>query len=420
MIFAKALSACGEVLLRTAFYRYDFFDGTNKGWLAPRYLSKTCREDWVERYEEAAAQCAGVPHAVSFGAGRMALYAILEALEICSGDEVIVPAFTCVVVPNAALYRGARPVYADISKRTFNVQVEHIEKAITPRTKAIIAQHTFGQPCDIEAILEIGRRHRITVIEDCAHSFGASYKGRRLGAWGDVAFVSTDHSKVLSTSLGGLALCSSPVLAEKLRHIQSRSLRLPWHCRARILLQYGLLAVLNHPRIYWLSRVAIGILGRIGMFFYFHDEERTSRPERYPVRLSNFQAFVGWHEIRDLERNIEHRRHIAGQYRGILKGSKALGEGAYLRYSVLVNRPTMWEERLGKYFTVGRWFSSIAQGRTGDWSAICYQPGSCPNGEFVASHVINFPTHFFIDETAMSRFRWHIEQSGLVNDVMNV
>src|SRR5205823_2123218 len=152
-------------------YRYDFFDGTNKGWLVPRYLLKAYRENWVQRYENAAAQYAGVPYAVSFGAGRMALYAILEAIDIENGDEVIIPAYTCVVVPNAIIYRGSKPLYVDISKQTFNIQSESIEKAITERTKAILLQHTFGQPCDIEAILAIARRHRLIVIEDCAHAF---------------------------------------------------------------------------------------------------------------------------------------------------------------------------------------------------------------------------------------------------------
>lgn len=415
----RILRELEEIIFRRGLYRYDFFDGTNKGWLVFEYVLAKFKDDWISAYEDAIARHGGVPYAISFGAGRMALYAILEALDIGNDDEVILPAYTCVVVPNAILYRGAKPVYVDICQDNFNIDVSKIEKVITPRTKAILAQHTFGQPCDIESISEIARRHGLTVIEDCAHAFGASFKGRRLGAWGDVAFVSTDHSKVLSTSIGGFVICASRPLAEKIRRIQGRSPYLPWHCRLRIVLQYSLSALLNRPRIYWFGRILIGMLQGAKLFFYFWDELKVSRPKLYPVRLSNFQAFVGWHEIQDLERNIRHRRDVASHYREILAGeSGGLVDGAYLRYSLLVNSPERWEQTIGKYFTVGRWFSSVAQGRMDRWGEIEYRPGLCPVAEFIALHIINFPTHFLIDGKAVKRFRDLVARNGLKTDII--
>src|SRR5678815_5674598 len=102
--------------------------------------------------------------------GRVALYAILEAAGVTSG-EVVVPAFTCVVVPNAILYAGARPVYAEIEPETFHFDLEKLESRLTPRTRAILAQNTFGLAPPIEELREIARRRGLLLIEDCAHGF---------------------------------------------------------------------------------------------------------------------------------------------------------------------------------------------------------------------------------------------------------
>lgn len=410
-----------DLILRRRWYRYGFFDGTNKRRLAARYVLGEYTRDWIPAYEKAIAEYVGTGDAVGFGAGRMALYAILEALDVGPGDEVILPAYTCVVVPNAILYRGAKPVYVDIDKDTFNIETRSIEKAVTPRTKAILAQHTFGRPCDIETILDIARRRHLVVIEDCAHAFGASLKGRRLGTFGDFAFVSTDHSKVLSTSVGGFVLCASGSDARKIRQVQDRACPLPWHCRLRLVFQYACLTFLTRPAVYWIGRVVIAILERMRVCFYFRDELNTRRPKLYPTKLSNFQAFVGWHEIQDLERNIAHRRAVAQEYHDILLGKReALTEGAYLRYSLLVDSPERCERAIGKYFTVGRWFSAVAQGRTSDWDEIGYQPGSCPVAEFVATHIINFPTHFLIDRKALERFGALVAESRRRGEVLGV
>ncbi|MEO8086120.1 MAG: aminotransferase class I/II-fold pyridoxal phosphate-dependent enzyme, partial [Bacteroidota bacterium] len=109
--------------------------------------------------------------------GRVGLYALLKSMNVGKGDEVIIPAFTCIVVPNAILYLGAKPVYVDIDNRTYNINVDLIEEKITPRTKVIIAQNTFGLPPDIETILKIGQKNNLRVLEDCTHGFGGHTGG---------------------------------------------------------------------------------------------------------------------------------------------------------------------------------------------------------------------------------------------------
>ncbi|MFN6946977.1 MAG: DegT/DnrJ/EryC1/StrS family aminotransferase, partial [Cytophagaceae bacterium] len=116
-------------------------------------------------------------------------------MRISQGDEVILPGFTCIVVPNAIIYLGAKPVYVDINSETFNIDPQLIEENITEKTKAIIAQHTFGIPADMDKILHIANKHNLFVIEDSCHALGSKYKGKYVGSFGDAAFFSSQWSK---------------------------------------------------------------------------------------------------------------------------------------------------------------------------------------------------------------------------------
>ena len=120
---------------------------------------------------------------------------------IGEGDEVLVQAFTCVAVPNSVLWAQATPVYADIDA-TLNIDPIDVEKKITNRTKAIIVQHTFGIPADMDALVALAKKHNILLIEDCAHSLGATYKGKKVGTFGDAAFFSFGRDKVVSSVFG--------------------------------------------------------------------------------------------------------------------------------------------------------------------------------------------------------------------------
>src|SRR3954466_13708636 len=157
----------------------------------------------------------GVPpdHVTLFWKGRVALYAILRALGIGRGDEVIVPAFTCVAVPNAVLYTGATPVYVDIDEATYTIDPAAAEAALSPRTRAVLAQNTFGLSADLDALAAVARPHGAFVIDDCTHGLGGTYKDRPNGAAAGAAFYSTQWSKPMSTGLGGFAVTADPGLA---------------------------------------------------------------------------------------------------------------------------------------------------------------------------------------------------------------
>jgi len=119
--------------------------------------------------------------------GRSALFVFLKSLQLKAQDEIIMQSFTCNAVANPIIWAGARPVYVDIDE-TFNIDLKSLQKNINQNTKAIIIQNTFGIPAQIERIVELAKKNNILVIEDCAHALGATYKGQKVGTFGDIAF----------------------------------------------------------------------------------------------------------------------------------------------------------------------------------------------------------------------------------------
>ena len=188
--------------------------------------------------------------AFSFWKGRVALYAILKALKVGAGDEVIAPGFTCVVVANAIRFAGAKPVFVDIESQGYNLDPERVEGAITPRTRAVIIQHTFGIPARIKEVQAICDQHGLDLIEDCAHVFGSNMNGTPLGSIGKAAFYSSQWSKPYTTGLGGVATTSDDPLAAALSDIHATFRLPPSSARGKVVLQVKLYDWLFSPRLY--------------------------------------------------------------------------------------------------------------------------------------------------------------------------
>lgn len=386
--------------------RYSIFSGTNTwsecaGAVAALIgLRPLLEGPAIAEYERSFAEAAGTRYAFSFAAGRQALYRLLEALDIGTGDEVILPAFTCVVVPNAILYRGARPVFVDIAPGTFNIDPGLIAAQVTPRTRAIIAQHTFGRVCDIDAVSRVAERHRLPVLEDCAHALGAALRGRKAGSLGQAAFFSTDHSKVISTSTGGMITTDDPGLAARLRSLQQGTPFLPAARVRRILATFVLEYALLHPAAYPLGRWVQRAGGRLGAWAYFPDELLLEKPAAYPfpARLSNAQAEIGKSQLALLPENLAWRRRAADAYRTAAGAPAEAGQGepaadAALRYTFLAEDRRAWELLYRDVLDMGIWFTSVVQGRDRDLEAVGYRLGSCPVAETAARHCVNLPTH---------------------------
>lgn len=171
-------------------------------------------------FEKAFAAYCGAEHCIGCGNGLDALMLALKALGVGGGDEVIVPSNTFIATALAVTYTGATPVFVEPDIRTYNIDPSRIEAAITPRTKAIMPVHLYGQPADMDPIMDIARKHGLYVVEDCAQAHGAAYKGRRIGTFGDAAGFSFYPGKNLG-ALGdaGAAITNDKALAAKIRSL---------------------------------------------------------------------------------------------------------------------------------------------------------------------------------------------------------
>ena len=174
----------------------------------------------VHEFEAAAAQYIGVKHAIGCASGTDALQVAMMALGVGSGHEVITTPFTFVATAETIVLLGADPVYVDIDPKTFNIDVSKIEARITPKTKAIIPVHLYGQPVDMDPLMAIAAKHNIPVIEDAAQAMGAEYKGKKVGSIGTIGAISFFPSKNLGAfGDAGLIVTNDDHLAEQLRMI---------------------------------------------------------------------------------------------------------------------------------------------------------------------------------------------------------
>ncbi|MBU4222562.1 MAG: DegT/DnrJ/EryC1/StrS family aminotransferase [Euryarchaeota archaeon] len=174
----------------------------------------------VKDFEAAFADHTGTSHAVAVNSGTAALHAALLSHNIGAGDEVITTPFTFVATSNSVLFTGARPVFADIDEKTFNIDPESIIEKITPRTKAIIPVHLYGQAADMKKIMEIAEDHDLIVIEDACQAHGATYEGRKVGSFGTGTF-SFYPTKNMTTGEGGMITTDDKNIAQRARMIRS-------------------------------------------------------------------------------------------------------------------------------------------------------------------------------------------------------
>jgi len=184
----------------------------------------------VEAFEQEFADYCGVKHCIGVGNGLEALHLILRAMEIGAGDEVIVPANTYIASWLAVTHAGATPVPVEPDERTYNIDPAKIEQAITPKTKAIMVVHLYGQTADMDPINVIAKKHSVKVIEDCAQAHGARYKGRRAGSLGDAAGFSFYPGKNLGAiGDGGAVTTNDHELADHIKVLRNYGSKIKYH-----------------------------------------------------------------------------------------------------------------------------------------------------------------------------------------------
>jgi perosamine synthetase len=209
-------------------------DGNEK-----KYVNECLNTNWisskgkyVKTFEDNFANYIGVNHATSVCNGTVALHLALVTLGIGQGDEVIVPSFTYIASVSSITFSGAKPVFVDSLEDTWQMSPDDIERKITDKTKAIMAVHIYGYPCDMEAICKIAKKHDIFVIEDCAEAFGSKFNDRYAGTFGDISTFSFYGNKTITTGEGGMVVTNDETLYDRAYHFKMHGLakyREYWH-----------------------------------------------------------------------------------------------------------------------------------------------------------------------------------------------
>jgi perosamine synthetase len=358
-------------------------------------------QDWrdpapVLAFEEAFAAFNASANAFAFSAGRAALSACLEALDIGADDEVILPGYTCVVVPNAMIYRGIRPVYADIELDTYGLDAAGLARLVTPRTRAVLLHHLYGLVSrDYEAIVGFARQRGLAVIEDCAHSTGATWRGRPVGNLGDVAFYSSEQSKVFNTVMGGVAVTNDATMAERLARIQHRVGNQAIELTRRLLRNVPMLYYTYKSPHRWLARDLVELFSAQHRLVSTPAlEEQGGKPTGYGAAMAPPIAAIGLNQLAKIAGYNHRRRAAAARW-----DTWALARGltpplvipdsvpVFLRYPVMVS-PSKKLDR--------RWAADDLGVDLGVWFRTQIHPvvrsvAGCPNAERAVAGCVNLP-----------------------------
>jgi len=355
-----------------------------------------------------------------FWKGRVALYAILKAIGVKKGDDVILPAFTCVVVVNPIIYLGAKPIYVDVDPVTFNMDVSKLEKKITPMTKIILAQNTFGLSSDLDSILEIAKKHNLWVIEDCAHGFGGTYKGRKNGTVADAAFFSAQWNKPFSTGIGGIAVTKNEELAEKLKELEEKALKPSLKEELTLKALLFIRKKLLKPSMYWYALKVYRQFSRWNLILGSSQGYELEKPVEPPDFLKGFTETQAREGLKYFEKvngeyridlMVKHRKKIAGFYKEILLDmgfeppyEPEYADHTYLKFPLLVkDRRKFFQLAQEEKIELGDWFLSPIHPIMAKFELWNYSWGTNPVAEFASCHIVNLPTHNEIDENYVDR-----------------
>lgn len=358
----------------------------------------------VEEYEQSFARTTGSRYAIGFMKGRMAFYAALKALKIGQNNEIIMPGYTCMVVPAAVIHLGAKPVYIDIEPDYCTLNPDKLEAALTSRTKAVMIQHTYGWPnTGMERIMDFCKQHGLAMIEDCCHALGTFYQERHVGNFGVAGFFSTQWSKPFTTGLGGVLVCNDAEYRDRIRQIRDEQAEFPSSYFAAQLAWQGIIYdLLVYPEtkalaqnIYrWLTRRSI-ITGSTS------SAEYSLRNNFQFLRMCEVQAAAGLYELRQHEAVLEYRRQLALWYAEELtkdgwdvpdwpENSKV----TLLRFPLRVpNKKVLLQEAEKHFVELGDWFVRPLHSHLAPQEDFGYSNGQCPEAERAAQEIINLPTH---------------------------
>lgn len=256
-----------------------------------KLVNEVLRSGWlsmgpmVVEFEKRFADYIGVKHAVAVNSGTSGLHLCIRSCDIKKGDEVITTPFSFISSSNCILFENARPSFVDIDPETMNIDVDKIESSITKNTKAILPVHVFGQPCEMDAIMDIAEDHDLYVIEDACEAIGAKYNGQKAGTFGDVSVFAFYPNKQMTTGEGGIIVTDDDDIAKSCRSLrnQGRSEDAEWLDHVSLGYNYRLDEMS--------SAVGIGQINRIEELL----EKRASVADRYTERLAGVEGVTIQH-----------------------------------------------------------------------------------------------------------------------------
>jgi len=354
-------------------------------------------------FEEEFKKYLGVKYTISFNSGRSSLMAILNSLGLEKNDEILLQAFTCNAAANPIIWSGLKPIFVDCNEKTFNIDVDDLQKKISSRSRTIIVQHTFGLSADMDEIMNICQEHNLILIEDCAHSLGADFQGKKVGTFGKAAFFSFSRDKVISSVYGGMVATNDDNLAGKIKEYQKR---------AGFPSCFWVKQQLLHPVLMnWIILPTYKIFGKYLLILcqWLHvlskavhwKEKRGMKPCYFPKRMPRALAILALNQFKKLERFNSHRREIAEFYRKELQSTSfelpADSEQIYLRFTIKHPKAkeiikNAWENNL----LIGDWYDKVIAPHDTKLEKMQYIEGSCPKAERLAKETLNLPTHINI------------------------
>lgn len=338
-----------------------------------------------------------------FNRGREALYFALQTLGIKENDEVIIQAMTCVAVVAPILSLKAKPMYVDINQDDFNIDIVDLEKKITPKTKVIVVQHTFGNIADVKKISEIAKRHDIYVIEDCAHLFYTDYSKTDINKYSDISFFSFAQDKSISAVQGGLAVINNPLFKDSAMNLYlnvENQDKLQGMYNARYIKLWSIIKKYYFtPILPFQSRITLGkTLVMIFRWLGLIKQQATSSVDTIlnMNRISEVQSALLLNQLEKSDAINKRREEIANIYNDKLNPelrNKATSK-YLLRYPVLVSNPGVVMQQLKKHkYICGRWYNSVVFPIHGNLDKVGYASGSCPIAETLTKEILNLPTN---------------------------
>lgn len=353
------------------------------------------KKDNVERFEKAFAEEMGQRYAIAFPYGRTALLFLLKALDL-KDKEVICPAYTCVVVPHAIVYSGNKPVFVDSQEYDFNMDLNLAEQAITENTGAIIATSIFGYPVDLDKLDSIHKRFpHIKIIQDCAHSFSAKWKGRPIQKEGIAAIYGLNISKLITSIFGGMITTDNEELASKLYSFQQEKLK-----RATLRKSFKRLVYLLalYPAFWEPIYGIINRLERLGLmdrFTKYYDENAIEMPKDYLENLTKIEARIGLAQLKKYDSIIDNKIKISKRYtemfatREDIKILPFKAGATYSHFTALVGDRNAWLE---DYYKKGIQLGILIEYSIPYMQAyVKFSRGDYPVSKYFSEHTINFP-----------------------------